>query len=258
MLKHSFSIVLVCFTLLCSGALVSNVFCGSAMRGNAQNVPGLGWAVHLRDAALVREVLAKGVPEDERKPGILINAAQAGDFDIVFLLLAAGFDVNASSDEGFTPLMAAASGAGDKCLMQLLLAAGADVHAASGFGFTALHFAAARDSIECVDLLLHAGSNPNTQTGLAGLPLGMAMSVPVAQTLVAAGADPNKGEGAVHGAVLHGRDNDYAVLKWLLELGADPNLKDRRGRTPLDIARALEVEAAISILLEYGAVPSEM
>ncbi|MFP4014540.1 MAG: ankyrin repeat domain-containing protein, partial [Chitinispirillaceae bacterium] len=38
------------------------------------------------------------------------------------------------------------------------------------------------------------------------------------------------------------RNNQVLIVKGLLEKGANPNMKDRRGRTPLQIARSVDSE----------------
>lgn len=85
--------------------------------------------------------------------------AEAEAVQVLRLLLAAGADVLAADDKGFTPLMVASMHDSVEA-MQLLLAAGADVAAATIFGGTALHNAAEAGAIGVVTQLLAAGANP--------------------------------------------------------------------------------------------------
>ncbi len=72
------------------------------------------------------------------------------------------------------------------------------------------------------------------------------------------GADPNaidqKGS-TLQAAMKHCRDNTLAMLQLLFEAGADVNLRNRRGETPLKIA-AFECIRAVPFLLERGADPT--
>jgi ankyrin repeat protein len=162
--------------------------------------------------------------------------------DLIKLLLAHGADPNAALrtpvlqkhhdagdrnlGEGSTPLMRAAK-AGDATVMRLLLAAGANPRTAQKNGTTALMIAggvgrgnagsygrmsgSAEEAIEAVTVLVDAGMDIN-----------------------AANAD---GLTALHGAA--GRVDDVnALIQFLLDRGANLRTKNKRGQTPLDVARA--------------------
>lgn len=62
--------------------------------------------------------------------------------------------------------------------------------------------------------------------------------------------DPSTGEGALHVVV---KRQDSLYLKFLLAHGADPNLRDGKGATPLMIAVDSSFEAGIPILVQSGA-----
>jgi serine/threonine-protein phosphatase 6 regulatory ankyrin repeat subunit B len=68
------------------------------------------------------------------------------------MLIDAGADPNVSTDDGFTPLMAA-SGEGYLEIVKLLLQAGADVTAKNKSGLTALTLADEENHYEVIDLL---------------------------------------------------------------------------------------------------------
>ncbi len=86
---------------------------------------------------------------------------EAGDRDMIALLLSAGADVNAISGCGYWPLKAAAR-EGNAALIRFLLETGAAVDLTST-GETALFSAIYADSIECVRILLEAGADINAQ-----------------------------------------------------------------------------------------------
>lgn len=83
---------------------------------------------------------------DERGRTALMHACRSGHADGVELLLAAGADINATNQQGTTPLMyakTAAMGSGNLAIMRLLLARGADINARDRAGRTALGYAIA-------------------------------------------------------------------------------------------------------------------
>jgi ankyrin repeat protein len=125
---------------------------------------------------------------------------------------------------GTTPLLRAAK-AGDAGAMQALLAKGADPKIPTRFGITPLMAAAGlgtkeedttarkkteAEAISSIKLCLDAGVDVNT-------------------------AD-NQGDTALHGAAQKGWDQ---VVQFLVDHGAKLDVKDKRGRTPLDAAMGL-------------------
>lgn len=78
---------------------------------------------------------------------------------IVELLIAAGADVNARQEGGFTPLHGAAQN-GDAATMRLLLAAGADPAATADDGRDSRTLAEESGDVEAIALLAEATSQP--------------------------------------------------------------------------------------------------
>ncbi|XP_043713158.1 signal recognition particle 43 kDa protein, chloroplastic [Telopea speciosissima] len=116
-----------------------------------------------------------------------------------------------------TPWWIAAKKADESALRQLLaanseieeLSDGRDIDAVDSDGRTALLFVAGLGSEGCVRLLAQAGANLNHRENSGGLT-------------------------ALHMAAGYVKPG---VAQALLELGADPEVEDERGRTPLDLAR---------------------
>ena len=107
---------------------------------------------------MVRSFLDKGANiESKNEVGAtpLIFASAKGQKEVVALLLDRGANVNAKTSTGITPLMAAASG-GYADIVKLLLAKGADVYAKDQQGLTALSMAVASGDSQVTDLLKSA------------------------------------------------------------------------------------------------------
>ena len=117
-------------------------------------------------------------------------------------------------------------------------------------GFTALHLAVFAEQDDAARLLLERGADVNVRSTGAVVrvpPLGTAAfvrSTRLAGVLLDAGADVNaQGEGgftALHAAAQNG---DEALVRLLLERGADPALANDRGETPRDLASDARVRA---------------
>ncbi|KAL0413344.1 UNVERIFIED_CONTAM: Signal recognition particle protein, chloroplastic [Sesamum radiatum] len=111
-----------------------------------------------------------------------------------------------------TPWWTAAKKADDTALKQLIESNdGRDIDAVDQDGRTALLFVSGLGSEQCVQLLAEAGANVNHRDNGGGLT-------------------------ALHMAAGYVKPG---VAKLLIEFGADPELEDDRGRTPLELAREI-------------------
>jgi uncharacterized protein len=129
---------------------------------------------------------------------------------------------------GATPFIRAAK-TGDVAAMQLLLDHGADPRAATKDGVTALM----------------AAGGLGWKYGQSLVPEGDALKA--VQFCLAHGADINAvnvtGETALHGAASHGAND---IIHLLAERGAKLDVKDKRNRTPLDIAEGGRERGAVA------------
>jgi ankyrin repeat protein len=124
------------------------------------------------------EVLGDSVGEDDdteeeyidaNNPKSLIQAASDGNYEKVELLLDAGANVDATDDDGFTPLIIAANAEPPNLdILKLLIAAGANVNVIDKDGFTALNAVSYVDnkyemtSVLMTSALIKAGADVTT------------------------------------------------------------------------------------------------
>jgi uncharacterized protein len=178
-------------------------------------------------------------------------------FDVIQSLVAHGANVNAQLKQqqpyrtkldrgddtmlgaGTTPLVRAGKAA-DVAVVKFLLEKGADPKLAGRGGITALMAAAG------------VGTKEEDTTGRHKTPAEMIETI---RLLLAAGLDinavENTGRTALHGAALQGFD---PVVQFLVDQGAKLDIKDRNGRTPLDLAMGLAGNAGFD---GNSAVPHE-
>ena len=190
----------------------------------------------------------------------LHTAVVNGHVKLVELLLKNEADVNARRDnDGATPLYAAAERKHVKLaaaerkhvkLVRLLLENGANVDASRTDGNTPLYVAVREGHVELVELLLKNGADVNaSRTDDGATPLHAAAvsgHVDVVKLLLKLDnkADINARKSnlytPLHSAIRHEHVDDsraIAIVKLLLESGADKNAKSHLGETPLKLAR---------------------
>ena len=226
--------------------------------------------------ALLRYGAGLGVDAREgwRGQTALMWAAAEGHAAIVSPLVAAGADVDARSDGGFTPL-AFAVRAGHAAAAEALLKAGADVDLALPDGTSPLHLAVINAHYDVALQLLEHGADataaepgwtplhqlvwtrrPNRHyNNPAAFPTGTVTDLELARALVAHGADVNARQTAEprdgyrnmlnrSGAtpfLLAAKAVDLDMMRLLLELGADPLLANEDGTTALLVAAGVGI-----------------
>ena len=158
----------------------------------------------------------------------LMIAAGTGSVEEVRMLLDCGADINGAEPKSLQNALMWAASEGHSGVVDLLIQRGANVNAASKSGFTALVFAALKNDARDVQHLLKAGADPN-------------------YALV----DKTTGETKV--LTIAAANRSYAASIALLDGGADPNIADRAGRTPLHDAAQAGALDLVRKLLAKGA-----
>ena len=116
--------------------------------------------VEVESAEPVAEA-AQPKPPTAKAPDISIHeAAMDGDIEAVKQHLAAGTDVNAKDEDGYT-LLTVAVAYGSKEIVELLIFKGVDVNAKNDGGSTPLNIATAQGHKEIVELLIFNGVDVN-------------------------------------------------------------------------------------------------
>ncbi|HVJ89568.1 MAG TPA: ankyrin repeat domain-containing protein [Labilithrix sp.] len=244
-----------------------------------------------RGRGAVEVAIANGGSVDQSQDGRrtpLLEAAAAGDAEVLSLLVSKGARLDVVAPDGATALHLAAR-RGQHAAVAIIAAAMAGhgdagtLHAPAGpRRRTALHDAALSGSVDTVALLLRAGSDPKRADSFGQTPLHLLAIVDppraaaIAPLLVDAGADvatPDaRGFTAVHAAAVHDNLPLVRVLLDSVKVDAtkaeavdDDHTSTRRrlldvrtplGETALDLALRYGRDRAAEGLLQAGARPS--
>ena len=177
-------------------------------------------------------------------------AALRGHDSSLRLLIQSGADVNLGRDE--TPLILAAR-CGKAACVRTLINAGADVHRRDTGNHTALSRAELGKHHEYINLLVEAGVNFDDKDEVTSLLLfargGIGVGVGTVEADV--NAQDVNGRTALHSAVQ--MDLQQVVLDSLIKLGAKANIIDEYGYTPLLTAVQKEQINCVSTLISAGA-----
>jgi len=139
----------------------------------------------------------------------LLNALFSNNFEFVELLINKGADLLVTNKDGYTVLHAAVE-AGILKAIDLFLDRHIDVHAKTTEGKTPLHLTnTQKDQMEMIAALLAAGANVN--------------------------AVDNNGETILHYAA---RYKNYFIAAYLVDYGAQLDLQNKKGKTPVDLVQS--------------------
>ena len=210
----------------------------------------MGWL------GLVFPQIAPGPAERAAYTGLLAAAAR-GDTDGIVSLIARGATVDERDGYGRTPLHVAAFG-GHHGAMRALVAGGADANALERDRYDIVTIAAVANDVPTLTVALALGTSAGNVTsrydGTALIAAAHLGHVEVVRTLINAGAPldhvNNLGWTALIESIVLGdggaRHTDTLIA--LVEAGANVNLADRNGHTPLALARARGYDAMVAVL----------
>jgi ankyrin repeat protein len=195
---------------------------------------------------------------------VIRDAANRGDWEKIKAILNDNPDlVFSKDDDGKTP-MHYASTQGQKDVVEFLLAHKADVNARDNDGGTPLYYAAKYGNKEVVELLLANKAEVDAKNNDGETPLYAAASSRE-YTVEESGVTPANGvdlSNAQSGSTVPGymsqrlSEKEYPsardVAGILLAKGADANVKDKAGKTPLDEAVSCGNKGVAEVLRQHG------
>lgn len=203
---------------------------------------------------------------DEKKVEVmnqqLIASAEKGEVEDVLKLLQDGADINATDGRGRTAVMAATYNNKAETV-KALIQEGADINLRDESLNNVLLYAGAEGFLEIVKLAIDAGANPqltNRYGGTALIPASERGHVEVVQELLShSDIDVNHINNLHWTALLEavilgsGGEKHQKIVQLLVNHGADVNIGDGNGVTPLMHARQKGFQEIADILIEAGA-----
>ncbi|QYT04558.1 hypothetical protein H0G86_011460 [Trichoderma simmonsii] len=172
---------------------------------------------------------------------------------IVMLLVENGANIRASS--GDASVLAPVIRRGDSDCLQYLISSGTDVNKPVSGDLYAIHLAAALGNIECVRILLKEGArvDQETRSGVSAI-VGAAsqQKFEVVDFLLDKGANIS-GKGFTGRNMLQLCVVSPHILRRILEIFPDPNLKDDQGLAAIHHAILNSQTEAVKILAEFHA-----
>lgn len=227
--------------------------------------------IHKRGVEIAKTLIEAGADINRADNGgqtPFMAAVEKNQPALVALMLKKGTNVNAPLfDNKSMPALLQAIEEKSPALASVLVEGGADVNCKNQeTNNSCLHRAVMLQQKEIVGILIKGGADVNAQNIFYETPLYMATVNPpgknleIAEMLIAAGAEMNKivtenGRTLLHVAALQS-DKLADSLIFLLKKGADPNVYDNDGQTPLTLAILNNKPEAVDALVKGGADPN--
>ena len=191
----------------------------------------------------------------------LFAAVAEGNLEQVQQFISEGADLEERDSHERTPLLVAAHLSFDD-VASVLLEAGADSNALDQQRYDLITIAAVNNDVDMIKVGLEYGANPSNITspydGTALIAAAHLGHVETVQTLIEAGATLDHINNLEWTALIEaivlgdGGERHTAVVKALVEAGANVNLADGNGKTPLELATARSYQNMIDILEKAG------
>ena len=263
-MKRTFQTTLSTFAgSFCFGLVLAVLSAGQAGAISDDENRLFKFAAHDKDNGTVRQLLAEGVSPnaagnfDGRTA--VHSAAKGGAAKNLAAMLQAGGNPNVQDRDGDTPLHLASGGSyaggfsDHPAAVRVLLQHGANLHRTNSSGETLLQVAVftgvGAAHVGVVSALLEAGARPSAVDG-NGLTVLQRFSRhsenngAIVRLLLQAGANPDQkdhqGDAPLHAAIKSGGSYGKAeVVEALLDGGANPCVRDDRGYTPYHMSSEL-------------------
>ncbi|MCR5261878.1 MAG: ankyrin repeat domain-containing protein [Candidatus Gastranaerophilales bacterium] len=255
---------------LLSVLFMLNLYCGEANaaiiipKAIAEQIEVLGYSPSeqgffeaakngdIRVLGLFMEANAYVNLRDEMRRTPVYYAAENGQEKAVQFLLLYGADINIRDENMKSPLMAAIE-AKSYPTAKLLLDVNANVQISDDNGRTPLHYAVMYKQTETAQAITNKFCDVDSPDNDGNTPLFYAFNkIPLIRVLLRAGADinglNNDGKTVLHQAVI---TNNLQSAKFLIENGANVNIKDQNGHTPIFYTE--QNSPLYMLLLESGA-----
>ncbi|MBC6975395.1 ankyrin repeat domain-containing protein [Bacillus sp. Xin] len=197
----------------------------------------------------------------------LLTAVEQRETATVLSLVQQGVNTNVTDSKGRTPVMIATYG-NDVKTAKILIDAGADVNIRDGMKNNPFLYAGAEGYLEILKLTIDAGADPtltNRYGGTALIPAAEHGYIEVIKELLTrTNIDVNHvnnlGWTALMEAIVlsDSSKEQQQVIRLLIEHGADVNISDHDGVTPLQHARTHKFKEIEEILLQAGAQESNV
>jgi ankyrin repeat protein len=213
---------------------------------------------------LVNVLLAAGADpnllsdDDGLGSGMTALMLAAGSFfasnrrQIAQLLIAGGADVNQRGAGGKTAIFhAALAGSGYRDCVEILLAAGANLDISDDRGHTLLSSVAAAENYPMFNLLMQAGASTAGLESIQLIQAASAGNIHRVQSLLATNLNLDLDRGAAIGnAAAAGHTK---IVELLIRAGANVNLRDKLGFTPIASAAYAGYGEIVQLLIDAGA-----
>ncbi len=195
---------------------------------------------------------------DVNKNTCLHSACLSGKSDLAYILIDEGSDLKAVNSDGETVLHMACRAflqqdqtAERYKFVEHLIKKGSPINISDRFGSMPLHVAASKDDFLLVKCLVKNKADVNVKNLRGKTPLHLARKADVAGFLLKSGATINaqdlSGSTPLHVAA---SNDDFLLVKCLVNKKADVNAQNQNGETPLHLAHKADVTG---FLLKNGA-----